>query len=132
MPLLGFRPRFAAPILSGAKRQTIRRPRKDGSPRATEGQTLHLYTGLRTKAAYKLGAAPCLAVDDVAINFRRRVVCITTIAGVRPILAPDDLDEFARADGLEDWADFAATFQDLHGPDLVEFTGVIIRWGDLA
>lgn len=131
MPLLGFRPRFATPILDGTKRQTIRAPRKDKRPHAREGQTLHLYTGLRTKNARKLGEATCTVVDEVRLNFLRDRVTVTSAIGTRPILQPADLDEFAQADGLADWADMKATFRDLHGADLVEFWGSIIYWGRL-
>lgn len=130
MPLLGFRPRFGPAILDGVKRQTIRAPRKDARPHAREGDTLHLYTGLRTKNARKLGTATCLGVDEVYMNFQRNAVTVTTDLGVRPILSFDALDDFAKADGLEDWADMKATFAALHG-DGVEFRGALIRWGKL-
>lgn len=130
MPLLGFRARFAAPILDGSKRQTIRRPRKDKRPHASVGSTLYLYTGLRTKNARKLGEARCLDVDEVRMHFGRNTVTVTHDLGIRPILSFLELDAFAQADGLKDWEDMKATFAEIHG-DLTEFTGVIIRWGDL-
>jgi hypothetical protein len=131
MPLLGFRPRFAAPILDGSKRQTIRRPRRDGRVHAKPDDALHLYTGLRTKNARKLGIARCLGVDEVRMNFLRDRVTVTHALGVRPILSHLELDEFAQADGFAHWADMKATFAEIHGGDLVEFTGAIIRWGEL-
>lgn len=131
MPLLGFRARFATPILAGTKRQTIRAPRKDKRPHATEGATLYLYTGLRTKNARKLGEARCIGVDEVRLNFLCDRVTVTSAIGTRPILSHDQLDDFAREDGLADWADMKATFAEIHGTDLVEFWGSIIYWGKL-
>lgn len=130
MPLLGFRPRFADPILDGTKRQTIRAPRKDKRPHAREGQKLYLYTGLRTQHARKLGEATCTGVDEVYMNFQRNAVTVTSALGVRPILAFSNLDEFAQADGLADWADMKATFAEIHG-ERIEFWGSIIHWGKL-
>lgn len=43
--LLGFKKRFVEPILIGTKVHTIRKPRKI-KPKI--GETLHMYTGLRT------------------------------------------------------------------------------------
>lgn len=130
MPLLGFRARFGPAILDGSKRQTIRAPRKDQRPHASEGSTLYLYTGLRTKNACKLGEARCLGVDEVRLNLARDTASVISALGVRPIVGPADLDAFAQRDGLADWADMKATFAELHG-DQPEFNGVIIRWGDL-
>lgn len=131
MPLYDFRPRFADQILAGTKRQTIRKPRSERSRHAREGDLVHLYTGLRTKASRKLGAAPCIGVDEVRLNFLRDRVTVTSAIGTRPILQPADLDDFAREDGLADWADMKATFREIHGADLVEFWGCIIYWGKL-
>lgn len=130
MPLLGFRARFGPLILDGSKRQTIRAPRKDLRPHAREGQTLYLYTGLRTKNARKLGEACCLGVDDVRLNLQRDSATVISVRGVMPIVGPADLDAFAQRDGLADWADMKAIFAELHG-DMPEFNGVMIRWGEL-
>lgn len=130
MPLLGFRARFGPLILDGTKRQTIRAPRKDLRPHAREGSTLYLYTGLRTKNACKLGEAICFGVDEVRLNLERNSATVISILGVHPIVGPAELDAFAQADGLADWADMKATFAELHG-DMPEFNGVMIRWGDL-
>lgn len=130
MPLLGFRPRFATPILDGTKRQTIRAPRKDKRPHASEGATLYLYTGLRTKNARKLGEAKCTGVDEVRLNFLHDRVTLIKELGYLPIIEGSVLDEFAQADGLADWADMKATFAEIHG-ERTEFWGSLIRWGKL-
>lgn len=69
MPALNFKKRFEPMIESGDKRQTIRAKRKDcRDPK--EGQTLYLYTGMRSKGCRKLGEAPCLSSET---NSNRRV-----------------------------------------------------------
>ena len=61
MPLLGFKKQFAPLVEEGQKRQTIRAKRRDGrNPHA--GETLFLYTGLRTKSCRKLGISGCKSV----------------------------------------------------------------------
>lgn len=49
--LLGFKKQFAPKILDGSKKFTIRNPRKV-EPKI--GETLHMYTGLRTKHTEKI------------------------------------------------------------------------------
>lgn len=49
--LLGFKPRFVDPILIGTKVHTFRNKRKN-PPKI--GETLHMYTGLRTKKCQKI------------------------------------------------------------------------------
>ena len=53
MPALNFRAEFADAVERGEKCQTIRAYRKDGrNPKP--GDTLHLYTGMRTRACRRL------------------------------------------------------------------------------
>lgn len=129
MVAYGFKARFAAPILAGTKRQTIRKPRVGRHRHARDGEKIQLYTGLRTKQVRLLGVAECLGTASVRLNFLRDRVNVDDGASWA-FSAPERLDAFARNDGLADWADMKATFREIHG-DLVEFFGVIIYWGDL-
>ena len=67
MPLIGFKKEFADLVESGAKRQTIRAPRKRP---IKVGDTLYLYTGLRTKQCRKLGEGRCYQVIRVDLGPR--------------------------------------------------------------
>ena len=118
--LLNFKKEFASRVESGEKRQTIRRNRKDGR-RPQPGDTAKLYTGLRTRDARLLRAAPvaeCLAVrmhiDDGIIIVDGRKLEI------------DEATAFARADGfgcvgeMEQW--FLKQYQ------TYDFEGYCVRW----
>ena len=65
MGLYNFQKRFARFVRDGSKRHTIRAKRKHPDK---PGDTLHLYTGLRTKNAELLGRAICVRVEDIRID----------------------------------------------------------------
>lgn len=67
MPLLGFKKRFAPAVESGDKRQTMRALRKDRRD-PKPGDTLYLYTGLRTKRCHELGIEKCTAVKPITVT----------------------------------------------------------------
>lgn len=115
MPALNFQARFAPLIISGAKRQTIRRVRK--TP-IKPGDRLCLYTGMRTKGCRKIGEAVCedtasVWIYDDHINVGGRYF--------------PPLDLFAKADGLSSWAEMRDFFREHYG---LPFKGVIIYWRD--
>jgi len=64
MGLYNFKKQFAKFVLSGAKRHTIRAHRRYPDK---PGDLMHLYTGLRTKAARLLMRAPCVKVEEIEI-----------------------------------------------------------------
>ena len=66
MPALNFKKQFADKVERGEKRQTIRALRADGR-NPQPGQTLFLYTGMRTKSCRKLGEAVCSSVEQIDI-----------------------------------------------------------------
>jgi protein gp37 len=89
MPALNFKKQFAPLVETFKKRQTIRALRKDNrNPRP--GQTLYLYTGMRTKGCKKLGEATCKKVTQITIEANNIIV------GVEPV---EDWTEFVQADG---------------------------------
>ena len=106
--IYNFKERFAAAILSGAKRQTIWAMRKRPD---RPGNTLHLYTGLRTKKAKLLMRATCVHVEPIHIRetvtpptVGRPTTGYVVILGGNP-LPTGMLDVFARAEGFEDFAE---------------------------
>lgn len=68
MVAYNFSERFAGPVERGEKRQTIRKPRVNGH--AKVGDSLQLYTGMRTASCRKLRDAVCHDVCSVLIAAR--------------------------------------------------------------
>lgn len=121
MPALNFQKRFADAVESGAKRQTIRAPRRDGRPNATVGDRLYLYTGMRTKGCRKLGEAICTRRSKFVISPERTMF----IDGVRMKRGGQAEYVFARADGFENALSMTAWFEQYYG---LPFEGSLIVW----
>lgn len=125
MVAYSFQPRFAPLIETGAKRQTVRGPRRR---HARPGEPLQLYVGLRTPAPRKLVTPdpPCLSVTPLVLDVQPEPhgLAIRGWLDGAPIA---DMEAFARADGFVDAADMTAWFRSVRGakrlPDLV-----LIRW----
>lgn len=113
------------------KRQTIRRRGK--RRHARPGETLQLYTGMRTKKCQLIGRARCTDVRDIHIAFRkarRGARDWVKISGEEKIDDPSGLNKFAHADGFFDWMELRQ-FWRLHHKGVEDFDGVIIRWKPL-
>ena len=126
MPALNFKQEFADLVESGKKRQTIRAYRKDGRD-PKPGDTLYLYTGMRTKQCRKLGEAVCGGVYTFGLSWswqERGIVAVRTGRGC-PVHGGE---EVATQDGFESLADMVDWFEKVHG---LPFEGVLIRWGKL-
>lgn len=113
MPALNFQKQFAGAVERGEKRQTIRAPRKDGRD-PKPGDTLYLYTGMRTKACRKLGEVVCSGVLRVRIGL-----------GGPEGSSMDEAITFAQADGFRDWLAMRQWFERTHG---LPFEGFLIQW----
>ncbi len=131
MVAYSFKPSFAAMIFSGEKRQTIRRPRKRD---ARAGEQLQLFQNMRSKHCLRLGAATCLEVRDVLLDFREdRVVLDDAVELVTGV----ELNAFATRDGFGDpppnqlspWGFMRKWWAMTHG-DPEHFRGVLIGWGE--
>ena len=117
--LFNFKPQFARLVESGAKRQTVRATRKDNRvPRS--GDTVKLYTGLRTRKARLLLAAPVVRCEPVRIFSDRTVLVGATM------LIGQHLARFAKDDGFAGAAEMFDWFQETHGPD--DFEGFVVQW----
>lgn len=127
MPALNFQKQFAPLVESGEKRQTIRAYRKDGRD-PKPGDTLYLYTGMRTKACRKLGEVECKSASEVMV-FRRGAVMKNPDDESDRIIRNDEnfdaADAFAEEDGFGSMAEMAAWFEKTHG---LPFEGLLIRW----
>lgn len=126
MPALNFRQEFADDVKLDFKRQTIRAPRKDGRPHARIGDTLKLYTGMRTKSCRLLAEVTVTRIDTVwmdggSMKLNGKPVYSTLSARDDPITD----NEFAQADGFNSFTEMADWFRDVHG---LPFEGVVIYW----
>lgn len=117
---------FIDKILSGEKRQTIRR----ASPKwenVKAGDMLTLYTGLRTKQCRKLGEAVVESITPIVL-LPTEEDCETRTAlwSIRPCAY--DLKSMIFADGFESVDDFWKFFVEHYGSQPIEM--VVIRWAD--
>lgn len=112
---------FIDKILSGEKRQTIRKAGKKWE-NVKAGDKLTLYTGLRTKKCRKLGEAEVESIEDIVIRigFLWSFVCVGEIE-----VSEDEALEIAKADGFDCIRDFFEFFNNHYG---LHFTGKIIKW----
>lgn len=129
---------FIDKILSGEKRQTIRR----SSPKwenVKAGEKLTLYTGLRTKECRKLGEAVVESITPITIDTDDSFVEIHTPLGDFK-LSYLDLEDLAGRDGFDDVRDFFTFFWNMYfwsahcrkRPQFAEtkIEMVVIRWKD--
>jgi hypothetical protein len=144
MVAYSFKQRFVQPIRVGLssvslsfdcppKRQTIRRI--GGRRHARPGETVQLYTGMRTRNCELIGNARCVSFGGVLLKWSEyqsfdlfdimeREPGVWRRAGkLRPIV---DLDQFARDDGFDDFHEMRDFWREMHG--LETFEGVIIKW----
>lgn len=128
MALLGFKKRFAPMVENGLrehpdptiriKRQSIRAKRRDGrNPHA--GETLFLFTGLRTKSCRRLGITPCKSVEEITIESHG-----INVAG--EWLRHADVEEVARQDGFDSFEQMLAFFEKEHHG--LPVWGLLIKW----
>jgi hypothetical protein len=117
--------------ISRGKLQTIR---AEGKRRhARPGETLQLYTVMRTKQCAKIGDARCVRVRSIRIRFGGDFDVIE-IAGEEPFggKASDihKLDEFSYRDGFRSWDAMLKFWEEEH-PGVTDFRGFLIEWEPL-
>ena len=122
MPALNFKKQFAEAVEHGNKRQTVRAPRKDGRPHAKVGDTLKLYTGMRTKQCRLLATATVTHIDRIRIE----PMCMFLNGSFMPVFDACQTDDgFAVADGFKNFMDMSLWFATVHG---LPFEGFVIHW----
>lgn len=124
MPAFNFKKQFAPKIEDGTKVSTIRADRKDGRQHCKKGDTIALYTGMRTKV--------CQLLKRVVVTYTVRVTVQEDGFLYR---SPDGytagqynkeaLDNLAKDEGFACWCDMTSFFKETHG---LPFTGTYIRW----
>lgn len=116
MPALNFKKQFAAAVEAGKKRQTIRAERKQP---IWLGDTIYLYTGMRTKQCRLLSVAICSHKASITISKRRKV----KINGRE--ISLEQMNLLAMDDGFTHFKPLGDFFEEVHG---LPFHGQIIRW----
>lgn len=127
MPALNFKTQFADDVEDGIKCQSVRALRNDGRPHCKRGDTLKLYTGMRTKNCRLLYTATVTRVGTVRIEATKMYLDgqrLPSIIYSRDQTEPTD-NEFAEADGFPSFMDMSAWFEKTHG---LPFEGVVIYW----
>ncbi len=116
MPALNFMAQFAFLVEQGSKLKTIRPKRKKP---IKPGDTLYLYTGLRTKSCRLLRVSTCSHVSTVEIYHD----CVK-VDSVR-LDWWFILDIFANRDGFDSWNEMMRFFKTQYG---LPFVGNLIEW----
>ena len=120
MVAYSFKKEFAAPIIAGTKRQTIR---ADRARHARVGETLQLFTGMRTKHCRKIGTATCAGIVPIWLDFD----CDRVQVGSDTMLELPRLNAFAVRDGFKDFAAMRTFWENEH--DLGKpWSGYMIQW----
>ena len=123
MALLNYKQQFRPHIESGRKKHTIRAKRKRP---IKKGETLHNYTGLRTKKASLINRVVCSDVEDITIqqgpNKRFLPNDFRVFVGEN-LLDKSECEALAYADGFDSFADMMK-FWDGRLP----FNGDLIHW----
>lgn len=130
MNCFSFQTRFVEPILAGTKDQTIRAPRRV-PPKI--GGTMHLFTGMRTKACKRIATVTCTEILKIEISpfyFGGFVQLRAANDETTILLRQRQLQAFARRDGFVSWQEMCAFWQETHGALL--FQGEVYRWWPLA
>jgi len=134
MGLYNFKDRFVGPILSGDKTHTIRAIRAHPDK---PGDTLHLYTGLRTKKAKLLLRVPCVKIEDIEIRHRVEEFANPDTGYLEHVewdvikiddqeLYADEREQFARRDGFRNFAEMMKFWTT--PKNRLPFHGNVIHW----
>ncbi len=122
MVAYSFKERFGEPIIDGSKGGTIRADRKR---HARPGETIQLYTGMRTRNCRLIGSRTCLAVEPITLGLGRYPA--VKLGGRWTILDGPRLTLFAQFDGFADWNELLTFWFAAHGA-IESFSGMHIRW----
>ena len=117
---------FIDKILSGEKRQTIRRASPEWK-NVKAGDKLTLYTGLRTKECRKLGEAVVESITPIFLTPATGRAWVRLPFGLAG-LHDDDLELIALMDGFPNLSRFCEFFARKYGFETLEF--YVIRWAD--
>lgn len=130
MVAYSFQAQFEDPILRRTKRQTLRAVGK--RRHARPGETLQLYTGMRTRSCRLVLETVAAVVGEVTINFDEPAVLVRIGTDAPTYFrAKRDRDAFASSDGFASWETFVDFWRVNHfkkKPPTGVWTGVIVKW----
>jgi hypothetical protein len=120
MPSFNFQKQFVPAISDGTKSGTIRQ-----TQRCKPGDTMFLFTGLRTKKCNRLRTVPCVAVLKVTVPdmFKKGTTATISLNDQRLSLFTEA--DFVKADGFPNSYSFYEFFQKQYG---LPFTGYWHVW----
>lgn len=124
MKVIMFQPRFAALVMSGAKRQTIR-PRRRHQIQVGDTLSLREWIGKPYRSKQReIRTAVCSNVSEIRIT---EPIGLTQGLAIGHWIIAIGIarDQFARADGFESFSEMLEWFSKTHG---LPFTGVLIEW----
>ena len=124
MVAYNFQKQFANDVEKGIKTQTIRAPRKDNR-HAKPGDTIQLYTGMRTKSCRKLGEGICDHAQNISISENSFMIINAEEGAIIPFFGEETLNNIALHDGFENYNEMLKWFEHTHG---LPFEGVLISW----
>lgn len=113
---------FVRMNLPPPKRQTIRA--KGKRRHARPGETLQLYTGMRTRQCKLIGLARCVSIQKVTIQIKKFSMWIE-VDGV-PVKG-GNIHAFARADGFGSGEEMLEFWHTNH-KGVKRFDGFLIKW----
>lgn len=127
MPAINFQTQFAPLVENGIKRQTIRAARKRP---IRVGDTLFLYTGMRTKQCRRLLVATCKFTAQIRIEKDPKMARFDPRPTAYPIVYLDGWRgcnplSIAISDGFKNLGEMVKWFYKTHG---LPFVGQLIRW----
>ena len=128
MVAYSFKRQFIEPSRSGSKTQTIR---ADRVRHARIGETLQLYTAMRTKHCMLIATSTCIGIDPITLDFKKNEVLIPNR---RPIKTVATLNHFAYQDGFaaeEPWEALREFWRKEHDA-IQRWSGVLIAWGPIT
>lgn len=131
MGLYNFQKRFEVFIRRGDKTHTIRARRKHPDK---PGNTLHLYTGLRTKHAKLIGRFVCTKVEEIEIEMRpakgngvlTRGLYFPEVVIDGTELDATEKEAFARRDGFQNFTEMIQFWRE--PKNRLPFHGNVIHW----
>jgi hypothetical protein len=130
--LLGFKKRFVKPVECGSKIHTFRNKRK---VRPKVGETIHMYTGLRTKQCSKiLGEYIFKSSQPIRMTIRLNDTgfILKLKIGDKHRWILEELETMAINDGFENLYCFVNYWTDGFNKRKVAFSGECIHWTDLT
>ena len=125
MVAYNFQSQFVEPIRDGTKVQTIRQIGK--RRHARPGDSLQLYTGMRTSRCHKIISDPeCIAAVPIEIRIGRLDLIDRITIGRSVLSVHADLEAFARNDGFASLQAMSDYWRASYGEPI--FTGLLIAW----